>query len=195
VVTLSDGLPVLGKGGENPEYREAGNPHLWLNPRNAIAYVETIRDTLVSLDPANAETYRANADRYRRELEALDGEIAASIATIPAARRKLVTFHDSFPYYCDRYGLEDLAVVSIDPESEPSAADYAELVRLVRRDNVRAIFGEAGFSARTVQQLAADTGATFAPSLYSDTLGSTPDTDTYVKIMRWNTRTIVDNLK
>ena len=105
-----------------------GNPHLWLDPGYAVRYVERIRDALVEVDPANAETYRANAATYIGEINALDTWAKGEIATIPAERRKLVTFHDAFPYLAEHYGLELVGVVLKSPGREPSAQEVAMLV-------------------------------------------------------------------
>jgi ABC-type Zn uptake system ZnuABC Zn-binding protein ZnuA len=198
LVVLSNGLKVVGKGGITIAFGAMGNPFLWLNVRNAMAYVETIRETMVAIDPDNAGAYQANAARYLAELKALDQEIQASIATIPAGNRTIVVFPDAFPYYADRYGLEDLAVVAVDPQSDPSdlsSHEYSNLVDQLRAARIKAIFGAVGFSTPLVEQLANDVGATFVPNLYVDTLGGTPETMSYEAIMRWDTRQFVDNLR
>jgi manganese/iron transport system substrate-binding protein len=177
LVELTEGLPVIDK-----------NPHLWLNVQNAIAYVERIRDALVEIDPAGTEAYRANADSYLAELRTLDEEVAADIDSIPSDRRKLVTFHDAFPYMAQRYGLEVVGVVVASPGKEPSAKDVANLVEAIAAEDVPAVFKEPQFNAR-ILELAADDAGVEVCTLYSGTLDK--KVDTYVKLMRFNAKELV----
>jgi manganese/iron transport system substrate-binding protein len=172
LVELAEGLSVIDE-----------NPHLWLDVQNAIAYVEHIRDALVEIDPAAAETYRANADSYLAELRALDEEVAAAIEPIPSERRKLVTYHDAFPYLALRYGLEVVGVVVASPGKEPSAKDVANLVDTITAEDVPAVFKEPQLNAR-ILELAADDAGVEVCTLYSGTLDK--KVNTYVKLMRFN---------
>jgi len=174
---LAEGLPVIDK-----------NPHLWLDAQNAIAYVERIRDALVEIDPAGAQTYRSNADSYLAELRMLDEEVAAAIDSIPSERRKLVTFHDAFPYMAQRYGLEVVDVVVASPGKEPSAKDVANLVEAIATEDVPAVFKEPQLNAR-ILELAADDAGVEVCTLYSGALDK--KVDTYVKLMRFNAKELV----
>jgi manganese/iron transport system substrate-binding protein len=193
VVTLSEGLPTIAGFGQGAD--RGGNPHLWLDPQNAISYVEVIRATLGRVDPAGASVYDANAAAYTAQLYDLDRAIQEQVSALPADRRVLVTTHDAYPYFAGRYGFTYLAVVSANPGSDPSAQEYAELVKAVRASGVKAIFGEVGFSDRMISLLAQDTGATFVGDLYTDTLGDSAPTDTYLGAMRNNAETIVGALQ
>jgi manganese/iron transport system substrate-binding protein len=177
LVELAEGLPVIDK-----------NPHLWLNVQNAIAYVERIHDALVEIDPAGAEAYRANADSYLAELRTLDEEVAADIDSIPSDRRKLVTFHDAFPYLAQRYGLEVVGVVVVSPGKEPSAKDVANLVEAIAAEDVPAVFKEPQFNAR-ILELAADDAGVEVCTLRSAALDK--KVNTYVKLMRFNAKELV----
>jgi len=186
IVELSEGLPAISSDDHD------GNPHLWLDVQNAIAYVERIRDALVEIDPAGAETYRANADSYLAELRTLDAEVAAAIDSIPSDRRKLVTFHDAFSYLAQRYGLELVGVVVASPGKEPSAKDVANLVEAIAAEDVPAVFKEPQLNAR-ILELAADDAGVEVCTLYSGTLDK--KVDTYVKLMRFNAKELVDCLR
>jgi manganese/iron transport system substrate-binding protein len=181
IVELSEGLSVITTDHDS-------NPHLWLDVQNAVAYVERIRDALVEVDPAGAETYRANADSYLAELQTLDQEVAAAIDSIPPDRRKLVTFHDAFPYLARRYGLEVVAVVVASPGKEPSAKDVADLVDTIAAEDVPAVFKEPQFNARVLELAAGDAGVEVC-TLYSGTLDK--KVDTYVKLMRFDASELV----
>jgi len=192
-VTLSDGLELLEKGGEG-EYSSTGNPHLWLDVSNAEAYVEKIRNTLSQISPQDKDYFSANADRYLKELDNLDNSISTQISAIPLSNRKMVVFHDAFPYFAKRYGLQFRSLVK-SSDSEPSAKQYAELITYVKQEQVKAIFGEAGFNPKLVKQLSQATGTTFVDNLYDDTVSPNTQADTYIKMMELNTKTIVQALK
>lgn len=196
-ITLSQGLPVIETEAEHEGHAEAehGNPHLWLDVTNTIAYVQTIRETLKQLDPEHSATYDANAERYLTLLRDLDSSISREVATIPAAKRKLMTFHDAWPYFCQRYGLQSFTVLQANPESELSAQQYAELVGLIRREQVTVIFGEAGFNPKLIRQLSQDTGITFVDSLHGDTLATAGLSATYIGMMQHNASAIVNALR
>jgi ABC-type Zn uptake system ZnuABC Zn-binding protein ZnuA len=181
IIELSQGLSVTNDD-------QSANPHLWLDVQNAMAYVERIRDALVEIDPASAESYRANADSYLSELRALDEEVAAAIDSIPSDRRKLVTFHDAFPYLAQRYGLEVVGVVVASPGKEPSAKDVADLVEAIAAEDVPAVFKEPQFNA-SILELAADDAGVEICTLYSGALDK--KVDTYVKLMRFDAKELV----
>lgn len=178
--------------------REAeADPHWWQDPRNAITAVESIRDELTSVDPGGAEAYRRNASRYVDSLRELDREIAACIELVPAADRKLVTSHDSLGYFAERYGLEVIgaAIPASTTQAQASAGETADLIELIRSENVRAIFPEAGISEKLEEAIAAQTGATVGGALWADALG--PDDSsgaTYQDALAANAETIVEGL-
>lgn len=185
-VALAEGLPVI-KDNDSP----GGNPHMWMDVRRAMIYVGRVRDALSQYDPAGASVYKANAAAYLDKLDALDGEIEAQVKAIPETQRKLVTFHDSFPYFAQRYGLKIVGVVLQNPGSEPSAADMATLARTLKEENVRTVFAEPQFDPRLMTLMARDAGAQVRP-LYSDALDE--KAPTYIDMMRFNARQIVEGL-
>ena len=174
VLELAAGLPTL-----------QDNPHLWLNVQNGMAYVERIRDALASVDPAGADIYRANAEPYLSQLQQLDLEVATAIESIPTEQRKLVTFHDAYPYLAQGYGLEIVGFVVESAGSEPSAQEVADLAKAIRDQHVPAVFKEPQFSAR-ILELAADDAGVEVCSLYSDAF--TDEVKSYVDLMRFNAR-------
>jgi ABC-type Zn uptake system ZnuABC Zn-binding protein ZnuA len=183
IIEMSAGLPVLEAGGNG-----TGNPHLWLNVRNAMHYVEAARDALIQVDPGGEAVYRANAQAYLAELEDLDRQVEQSIASIPAEHRKLVTSHDAFPYLAERYGLELVGVVIRSPGQEPSAGDVADLTRTIEDQNVPALFEEPQFNARVLELAAKDAGVEVC-TLYSDAFGD--GVDSYVKVMQFDASELV----
>ncbi len=195
VVRLGDGLSVREAPGDDHEHGEA-DPHVWLDVRNVIHWVEMAAETLSDLQPSNAEAYRENAAAYSRELDALDAWVVEQVATIPQARRTLVTNHPAFGTFADRYGLEQVgAVYPIGPSAEPSAQEIAALEDTIRAYGVPAIFTESSVSPKLAQQVARDTGARLVP-LYSGSLGGPGSgAESYLELMRYDVTAIVEALR
>lgn len=193
LVRLGEDLPgvelIRGEEGE----AEAANPHLWLDVGYATKYVERIATALQQVDPQHADRYAAQAAAYVSRLEQLDGWVRQQIATIPDAARRIVTFHDAFPYYARAYGLEIVGVAIPAPGQEPSAGYTARLVELIRSSGAEAIFAESQFPARLADQLAAETGAKVVANLYDDSIGD-PPVDSYEAVIRWDTEQLVEAL-
>lgn len=142
---------------DHHDHSEHGpNPHLWLDPVFARHGVSNILDTLVAMDPAHSDGYRSRAAAYLAELEGLDAEIRSAVARLQD--RRIVTFHDAFPYFCRRYGLELIGVVEEVPSVEPSPRYLTELVAAIRKSKVRVVFSEPQFHPRLVRRLAEDLG-------------------------------------
>ena len=179
VIALADGLPAI----------RGENPHLWLDVQLAERYVERIRDELTAIDADGRLVYEANAASYLDELGRLNAEIVAGIETIPAANRRLVTFHDAFPYLAERYGLVIVAVVAPSPGQEPSARDIADLIEAI--EGLPAVFAEPQFSA-DVLELAAGDADVQVFDLLSDAY--VDGVDSYVDLMRFNLSQLVEGL-
>ena len=188
-LVLGDGIPTIDVDGEP-------NPHFWLDPSLVAShYVPAIAAALTKLDPAGAATYTANAAAYATELEALDAANKAKLDTIPVANRKLVTFHDAFPYFAAHYGFEVIGVILANVGQEPSATELAALVEKVKAAHVKAVFAEAQFSPELAHTLAQEAGvSSIVTSLYNDTVGPPPN-DTYLAMMAWNVDEIVRSLR
>jgi ABC-type Zn uptake system ZnuABC Zn-binding protein ZnuA len=204
VVELSAGLtPItyeaqaVGPAGagveeEGEEEHEGANPHFWLDVQNAKRYVERIRDTLVEVDADGRQTYTANADRYLKELDETDAYVKQQIATIPPDQRKLVTFHDAFPYFARAYGLDLVGFVVRAPGREPSAREVRALGETIERENVKTVFKEPQLNARLLDRAARDAGVKVA-LLYSDAV--TKEIPSYVGMMRTNADTVAGGLR
>ncbi len=161
------------------------DPHLWQNVRNAMAYVQLIRDTLIAADPAGAREYAANTSTYLAELEATDGYVRETIAEIPEDRRHLVTTHDAFGYLAAAYDLEVAGFVVPNPAVEPSLADRRKLAETIRTLQVPAVFLEPSLTARasTLTEVAQEAHIEVCP-IYGDAFDER--VTTYVQMMRFN---------
>jgi len=188
-IVLGDGIhPILVDG--------EPNPHFWLDPTIVRDhYLPLIAAKLGELDPEGRATYEANRAAYGRELDSLDRELRAQVDTIPSANRKLVTFHDAFPYFARHFGFEVVGVILANVGQEPTAAELAALVEQVKVAGVKAIFSEEQFNPELSRTLASEAGITsVVTTLYNDSLGP-PPADTYLGLMRWNVDQIVRALE
>lgn len=163
---VTEGIPLRVVDGE-------ADPHVWQNPLNVKVMVENTADALSAKDPGSEAGYRDRAAAYLQRLDEVDREIAALMESIPPANRKMVTNHDAFGYFIERYGLEFVGAVipSLSTQAEPSAKDIAALQDLVRREGVKAIFAESSLDPKVATQLAKDTGVKIVDDLYGDSLG------------------------
>jgi len=183
---------------EHASNQHEGDPHFWLDPVLTIKYVENIRDGLSQADPAGKETYAANATAYIAQLKELDGWIEAQVQTVPAERRLLVTNHESFGYFADRYGFTVVGAVipSVSTGASPSAQEMAALIEHIKGRGAPAIFLEAGANPQLARQIGQETGVKVVTGLFThsitDAKGPAP---TYIEMMKYNVRTIVDALK
>ncbi|MEK6574713.1 MAG: metal ABC transporter substrate-binding protein, partial [Chloroflexota bacterium] len=193
-VAVSDGIePLKVEGNDRGEF----DPHVWHSAAHAIQMTRNIRDALAKADPANASAYQANAETYIAQLQELDSWILNEVKSLPEARRKLVTTHDTFGYFADRYGFEIIGTVlpSSTEGASPSAQEVAALVETVKAAGAPVVFAENVSSNTLLRQIADEAGITVVASLYTDALGPTgSDGDTYLKMMRYNVTTIVSEL-
>jgi len=188
-LVLGEGIPTITVDGEE-------NPHFWLDPSLVERYyVPAIRDTLTRLIPSAKGDIEASADAYATSIRELDETSRTKLAVIPAERRKLVTFHDAFPYFAEHYDFEMVGVILENPGQEPSAADLATLIQTVKEAGVTAVFSEAQFDPKLAQTLADEAGITqVVTTLYNDSLGP-PPADTYIGLMTWDVDEIVKALR
>ena len=184
VVTCTAGLPVRD-----------GNPHLWMDPVYARAYVAKIRDALVAADSTGAAGYRAAATAYDAQLAELTARTARKIAAIPANRRTMIVFHNAFDYYARRFGLRIVGAIEPVAGAEPNPAHIADLVRLARSERVPAVFAEHEYSDKLARTVAQSAGGLKVAFLYDDSLGSEPAVSTYVGMIDADTDTIVAALR
>ncbi len=179
-----------------PEEGGSPNPHLWPNPLLALRYAEIIRDSLAQADPENATTYAANYDAFKARIDELDAAIQATVDTIPAENRKLLTYHDSWAYFAPRYGMTVIGAIQPSDFAEPSARDVVAIIEQIRAEKVPAIFGSEVFASPVLEQIAAETGATYVDNLRDDDLPGAPGeaNHSYVGLMVENLRVMAEAL-
>lgn len=158
-----------------------GDPHIWLDPLNAILMVATIRDALVRADPAGRLHYESNAARYIVHLLELHQEIVGRIANWK--HREFVALHGAWAYFARRYGLKQLAVIVTTPGQEPSAREVARIIELMRSRGVRAVFAEVQHPHGIAEAVAREAGVSL---VLLDPLGGVPGREDYLSLMRYN---------
>lgn len=186
VVSLIDGVRKRGE-----------DPHWWQDPRNAARAVATIRRALSKADPGGREVYRRNAAAYTRRLRRLDRSVANCIASVPPARRRLVTTHDALGYFAARYDIEVVGALipSRSTEAQPSAGDTAKLVEQIRDEGVSAVFPESSLNPKLERAVSREAGVDVGGRLWADALGPEgSDGETYIGSIASNTAALVKGL-
>jgi ABC-type Zn uptake system ZnuABC Zn-binding protein ZnuA len=173
---------------------EEFNPHLWLNVQYAILYVERATQALAEADPDHADAYSANSADYVAQLQELDSWAREQMATIPDDRRRVISFHEAFPYFAAAYGLEIVGTVIDAPGQDPSAGEVAALIDAIASEGASAIFTEAQFPTAAAERISEETGVQIVGSLYTDALGDAP-VDTYAGMMRFDVEAVVEALQ
>jgi manganese/iron transport system substrate-binding protein len=189
-VDLSSGIEPIGIG-EGP-YHGKANPHSWMSPKNAIVYVENIRQALVEIDPSNADSYNKNAAAYTAKIRAIDEPLRAKLSEIPADQRWLVTSEGAFSYLIRDYDMKELFLWPVNADEEGTPQQIQKVVDTMRKYKIPVAFSESTISDKPQRQVCRETGASFGGILYVDSL--TPENGpapTYLKLLTFNADTIV----
>ena len=133
------------------------DPHVWLDPENAKIEMEAIRDALCAADPENSTVFQSNYEKYAAEFDALDAEFREKLAPLP--NRTIVVAHEAFGYLCDAYGLTQVGIEGLSPDSEPDPGRMAEVIDFVREHSISTIFFEELVSPKVAEAIASETGA------------------------------------
>lgn len=199
VVAVTDDMPrdrLIGSE-ETGEF----DPHVWFDVDLWMIAAETVRDTLIDKDPANAEAYREQGERYLNELKELDTYVRERMLEIPVEGRVLVTAHDAFGYFGRAYEVEVVGLQGISTAAEFGARDVSALRDYLVERNIKAVFVESSLPARSMQAIVAGAAqqghdVTIGGELFSDAMGE-PGTNegTYIGMIRHNTDTIAEALK
>ncbi len=173
------------------------DPHVWQDPVRMQAYARSVADALIQADPAGRAYYKQRLVVYQRELQQLHAWAQQQFASIPVARRKVLTAHDAFSYLGARYQITFIAPQGASADSAASAKTVARIIQQVRGQGIRAIFLENVKDERLMQQLARETGvAVETQTLYSDALSGPRGTaGSYLQLMRHNIGTIAAALR
>ena len=180
--TVGDGVPIVELAARTitpdewifdfsfPEAEGDPNPHLWTNPLYAGRYAEIVAAELRSLDPDGAAGYDANLADFSERTDELDALVRQVTETVPTEDRKLLTYHDSFPYFAREYGWTVIGAIQPSDFADPTPAEVAGLIDQIEAEHLPAIFGSEVFPSPVLEQIAAETGATYVDDLRDDDL-------------------------
>ncbi|MDG6362183.1 metal ABC transporter substrate-binding protein [Glaesserella parasuis] len=173
-------------------YKDKPNPHAWMSTKNALIYIENIRQALVKYDPANAEAYNANAKAYADKIVALDQPLRERLAKVPEAQRWLVTSEGAFSYLARDYGFRELYLWAINQDEQGTPKQIRKVIDQVRKHQIPVVFSESTISDKPAKQVAKESKARYGGVLYVDSL-STKDgkVPTYIDLLNVTVSTIV----
>jgi ABC-type Zn uptake system ZnuABC Zn-binding protein ZnuA len=157
-----------------PKEQGHPNPHLWLNPEYAMRYATLVRDELIRLDPKNKAVYEQNAAQFLKKLETLDQAIKEAAQTIPPNNRRLLTYHDSWPYFARRYGFQVIGTVQPSDFADPSPREMVRLIEQIKKAKVPAVFGSEVFPSPVLEQIAREGKSRYIDKLRDDELPGKP---------------------
>lgn len=179
-----------------PEDAGLPNPHLWTNPPMALDYASLVRDVLVARSPRHADRYDANLAAFEEQVATLDAALRDATASIPVDERLLLTYHDAYAYFAQEYGWTVVGAVQPSSFAEPTPREVAGLIDQIRERGVRAVFGSEVFPSPVLEQIAAESGATYVDDLRDDDLPGAPgDPDhSWLALMQFNYVTVVEAL-
>lgn len=187
-------VPLVHEDSDNT-HSHAQDPHAWQDLSNAKIYLANIAQALITADPAGKAYYQQNAINYKSRLEALQQKITTQFASIPAAKRRIVTTHDAFAYFGRAYGIQFIAPIGMNTEAEPTAREIGDIIRLIKREQIPAVFFENISDKRLLTRIQKESGAAIGGTLYSDSLSpATGPAPTYLKMIETNANTIFKSL-
>jgi len=191
IVTVTTGVEAIA----HETYANAYDPHAWMSCKNAIIYAENISWALSELLPEHKAFFENNCKAYKKELEALNEWVSKQLRSISEKHRVLVTSHDAFRYFANDYGLRVISVLGTSTDADININDLNSLIQDIKKLGLPAIFVESTINPKLLKQVAYDQGISIGGKLFADSLGDEESgAETYIKMIRHNTRTIVSGL-
>ncbi|MBF6353302.1 metal ABC transporter substrate-binding protein [Nocardia higoensis] len=190
---VSEGVEAIDITGD--AYAGKPNPHAWMSPLNVRVYVDNMVRAFTELDPAHAEDFRANGERYKTELDAVHRDLVSALAGLPEHQRALVTCEGAFSYLARDAGLTEKYIWPVNAEQQATPQQITSAIDFVRTRSVPAVFCESTVSDAPMRRVVEATGAAFGGVLYVDSL-SEPDgpVPTYLDLVRHDARIIATAL-
>lgn len=195
------GRTLVASGGINTRKMEEDgqtitDPHAWNSMQNGVVYATNVMNALIAADPDDAAAIRKSGQAYIQQLQQLDSWAQQALAAVPQQQRKVLTSHDAFGYFGQRYGVSFLSPVGFSTESEASASDVASLITQLKKEHIHTYFIENQTDPRLVQQIASATGATSGGELYPEALSEKGGkADSYVAAFKHNVNAMIAGMK
>jgi ABC-type Zn uptake system ZnuABC Zn-binding protein ZnuA len=170
------------------------NPHLWTDPKYALKYAQIVRDTLARRDPRNTAYFDANYERFAARVGALERAMRTAFATIPRAKRKLLTYHDAYAYFGRDYGWDVIGAIQVSDFEDPTPKEVARLIDQIRAEKVPAIFGSEVFPSPVLAQIGREAGVKYVDDLRDDDLPGKPGSPehSWLGLMRFDYVTMTE---
>ncbi len=191
IALITEGVNPLS----STEYANSSDPHAWMDVSNGLKYIENIWKALIELSPEHATTFTTNYKSYKQKLEDLDQYITDQIRKVPLNQRVLITSHDAFAYYGQRYGIRVEALVGISTEAQAKTNDMIRVNKVIKENKIPAIFVESTIDPKLIKQIAKDNNVTIGGELFADSIGDeNSEAHGYWEMLKHNTDTIVKAL-
>lgn len=190
-VIITEGITPI----TNPHFKNSTDPHAWMDALHGIIYAEHITKALIAFDPEHAANYQSNFDAYKKELEALHQYIQDKINSIPPQQRILITSHDAFHYFGNRYGLQVESLIGTSTEADVQTGDFMRVNQLIKDRKIPAIFIESTINPKLMEQISRENNINIGGKLFADSLGDEKSpANTYINLLKNNANTIADAL-
>ncbi|QZY93911.1 metal ABC transporter substrate-binding protein [Pantoea dispersa] len=195
------GTVVVASNGVNTRKMEEDgktitDPHAWNSMHNGVIYATNVMNALIKADPDDAADIRHSGERYIQQLQKLDSWAKSEFAGVAHSKRKVLTSHDAFGYFGQRYGVTFLAPVGFSTEAEASASDVAAIIKQLRAEHITTYFMENQTDPRLVKQIASETGAQPGGELYPEALSAASGpAPTYEAAFKHNVETLLHSMK
>jgi len=179
----------------NPHFKNSTDPHAWMDALNGIIYAGHITQALSAFDPEHAANYQSNFETYKKELEALHQYILDKINSIPPQQRILITSHDAFHYFGNRYGLQVESLIGTSTEADVQTGDFMRVNQLIKDHKIPAIFIESTINPKLMEQISHENKISIGGKLFADSLGDDQSpANTYINLLKNNANTIAEAL-
>jgi ABC-type Zn uptake system ZnuABC Zn-binding protein ZnuA len=191
VATITEGItPIV-----SAQHQNATDPHAWMEPVNGKIYAQNIKEALLKILPQHQDQINTQFQNYIMQLDELDAYIREHIAKIDSNKRILITSHDSFHYYGQRYGVRLESVLGTSTDADVRTSDLIRLNKVIQENKIPVVFIESTINPKLLNQVASDNKITIGGKLYSDSLGDKDSpANTYLNMIRHNTDVIVNGL-
>ncbi len=176
-------------------YENAVDPHAWMDVELALIYIKNIYESILKIDTDNKDYYQANYEAYAKKLKELDEYIKTEVQKIPEEQRVLITSHDAFQYYGEKYGIRLESILGTSTDAEAQTSDVMRVQKTIKKFNVPALFVESTINPKLLEQIASDNGAIIGGKLHADSIGDLDGpAGSYYDMMKSNTDNIVAGL-
>lgn len=194
VVEAAEDIELLGSHGHQGE-AEAYDPHVWLDPQNGKKQMQRIEQALEKAAPEEKEYFQENSEKYEEEFDELDKEYREQLEPLP--NKNIIVAHEAFGYLCQAYGLNQIGIEGLSPDSEPDPKKMEEIIEFARENQVKTIFFEELTSPKVAETIAKETGAETAvlnplEGLKEEEIEEGKD---YFSVMRENLQALVKALQ